>query len=460
MNDQDTIVAISTPVGYGGIGIVRVSGEQALACSERVFRPKRRRSKASSHTVTYGHVVDFETGDVVDQALLIVMRAPRSYTAEDVVEISCHGGPVPLSQTLNLLLRAGARLASPGEFTKRAFLNGRIDLAQAEAVCDMIQAKTDASARLASQQMEGRLSGKVRSIREELLSLLASIEAGIDFPEHDVEELTRSELDGGLRSVRSEISHLLQSAVAGRVFREGVRVSIVGRPNVGKSSLLNALLGHERAIVTAVPGTTRDLIEETASIRGIPFVLTDTAGIRDTEDAVERIGVERAQLALGNADLTIAVFDATMELTSDDFEVIQRAHKKPTIVVLNKIDAASQVTARLELSEAFGGQDVLEVSALRGTGMDAVIDALFTMATGDRRIDVESATVTNIRHQECLSRAKRHVEEALVALSEEVPYDLTSIDIRSAVDALGLITGETAEEDLLDTIFRRFCIGK
>ena len=461
--DDDTIAAIATPVGPGGIGIVRLSGPSALKIASLVFAPHdgSKLVRQRSHTFKYGTVRDTQGGEAIDEAVALVWRAPRSYTREDVVEICVHGGLVPLRRTLSAVMDGGARLAEPGEFTKRAFLAGRIDLAQAEAVCDLIAAKTQVSGKLALRQLEGRLSQAVSEARALLLVLLAQIEAGIDFPEHDVEEVTRRQIGEGLDRALSVVSRLAGSATVGRIYREGVMVALVGRPNVGKSSLLNALLGQERAIVTDVPGTTRDLIEEAVSIEGIPFVLTDTAGIRPARDEVEQIGVSRAQRALREADVSVVVIDATTDgLLAGDMDVIQSTGAGRVLVAVNKIDLAREGGAVAEKHVKELGLPVVKVSALTGEGLDDLRRSLCSAVVSGPAVQAESVVVTSARHESCLLQARGEIERAIGGLNAMVPYDLLSIDIRAAVDRLGLITGVTASEEILDAIFSRFCVGK
>ncbi len=460
---DDTIAAIATPAGAGGIGIVRLSGPGALRIASMVFRPhdgsEIRRQK--SHTFKYGLVRDPQTGEAIDEAVALVWRAPRSYTREDVVEISVHGGPVPLRRTLSAVLDSGAALAEPGEFTKRAFLAGRIDLAQAEAVCDLIAARTQVSGRLALRQLEGRLSRAVSEARGALLDLLSQIEAGIDFPEHDIEELTRRQIREGLNRAAGMVAGLARSASVGRIYREGVMTVLVGRPNVGKSSLLNLLLGQERAIVTDIPGTTRDLIEEALNIEGIPFVLTDTAGIRPVRDEVEQIGVSRAQRALREADVSVVVVDATTGgLLDEDRAVIEGAAGGHALVAVNKIDLSPEGAVIAEQQAEALGYRTVRVSAITGEGLDDLRQALCNMVISGPGVQSESVVVTSARHESCLLQAHGDINQAILGLDSMVPYDLVSIDIRAAVDRLGLITGETASEELLEAIFSRFCVGK
>ena len=443
---QDTIAAISTPLGEGGVGIIRLSGENARSIAEKIFD-----KPLSDHRLVYGRIVDPEHSEVVDEALVAYMVAPHTYTREDIVEINCHGGVVPLQRTLGLALGCGARLAGPGEFTLRAFLNGRIDLSQAESVLDIIQAKTDSSLRLAVQGLAGKLSGQIRGIRNELLSVLAYLTARIDFPDDEVEEQDAS---GPIQKALSDLENLIAGADAGIIYRHGIRTAIVGRPNVGKSSLLNRLLRENRAIVTPIPGTTRDTLEEMVNLKGVPFILIDTAGITDTEDAIESLGVERSRKAIAQADLVLLVIDAGKPLGAADSEIIALLDDKTALVVANKCDLPSRAD--------FAGLrwPVVSISALTGEGLDTLEERMIDVALGGRVVSSDALLVTNIRHKEALQRASKHLSQARQSLQDDVPDDFVTIDLTAALNALGEITGETVTDDLLNTIFSRFCVGK
>ena len=443
---QDTIAAISTPLGEGGIGIVRLSGARARSITQAVFG-----GQLADRRLSYGHIVDPDRKEVVDEVLVSYMAAPHTYTREDVVEINCHGGPMPLQRILQLVLGCGARLANPGEFTLRAFLNGRIDLAQAESVLDIVRSRTQASLRLAQQGLRGRLSADVRSIRSRLLSALAYLTARVDFPEDEIEP---QDVSVTLNEALTELRRLLATADAGMVYRQGVRTAIVGRPNVGKSSLLNRLLREDRAIVAAVPGTTRDVIEEGVNLGGVPFVLLDTAGITDSRDPVERLGVERSRRAIGQADLVLPVIDVSEPVSEADRQILGLIGEKPALVAANKCDLP--VRATLEGMR----WPVVLLSALTGVGLPRLEEAMVTLALGGKVVASDALLVSNPRHKDAMERAERGVSQALAGLASGVPDDFATIELTAALDALGEITGETVSDALLETIFSRFCIGK
>jgi len=450
---DDTIAAISTPLGEGGIGIVRLSGPEALSIVEGLFRPHRPGQKLRSYRLHYGHIIDPADGTVVDEVLVSYMRAPYSYTRQDVVEINCHGGIVPLRRVLQLALAAGARLAEPGELTLRAFLNGRIDLAQAEAVLDIVRAKTDAALRVAMDQLVGHLSDKVRTLRGRLMDILAYLEATIDFVE---DEIPPREIGPELEELEGQLTELLAEAEQGLIYRQGVRAAIVGRPNVGKSSLLNALLRVSRAIVTPIPGTTRDTLEETCNLRGIPITLVDTAGIGAAEGLIERLGIERSRQALAQADLVLLVVDGSEQLQSEDWEIADLVGTRPTLVVVNKQD----LPQRVELDGFLPGASRVRISALTGQGLAELEQAIVDLLLSGEVLASQTPLVSNPRHQALLQQAREGIRAAQATLAQGLPNDLVAIDLTEAVRALGQITGQTVSEDLLETIFANFCVGK
>jgi tRNA modification GTPase len=458
---EPTIAAIATPTGTGGIGVIRVSGSRALPILRQLFRPRRPQRRPISHQMVYGWLLHPETGTPIDEVLAVYMRAPHSYTREDVVEIHCHGSYLVLRQVLAAVLAAGARLAEPGEFTKRAFLNGRIDLTRAEAVLELLEARTEQSLALAMGQLGGRLEEQVQKIRQALLDVRAILEVAIDFPEEDVDILNPDELrQQMLDRAEAPLLELIGSSERGRVFREGVAVVILGRPNVGKSSLLNSLLREERAIVTAVPGTTRDTIEEVLDIRGIPVRIVDTAGIRETSEAVEELGIRRAHQKAAAADLVLLLLDGAEPPGEADRPLQASIGGKPMIAVINKIDIASE--AHLAgYRQAFGEPGPVMISAKTGEGIAALEAAIEAAVIGDLLpADPSHACVPNLRHEAALRKTLAAVRMVMTGLASGLSADLLAIEVQSGLDYLGDIVGETTAEDVLDTIFDRFCIGK
>ncbi len=451
---DDTIAAISTPIGQGGIGIVRMSGDEALPIATRIFVPQRPwQGEPASHYLHYGHIVDPETENVVDEVLLSHMKAPRTYTRQDIVEINAHGGIVPLREILSLCLDGGARMAREGEFTLRAFLNGRIDLTQAEAVADIIRARTEASLRVAVNQLNGSLASEVKEIREKLMHALAYLEAVIDFPEEDIPP---QDVEGPLEEAARDLEALLEEAKRGIIYRQGIHVAIVGRPNVGKSSLLNTLLRTDRAIVTPIPGTTRDTLEETVDLDGIPFVLVDTAGIDETDNVIEQQGIERSRAAVQQADMALLVVDGSEQVTEADRQVAALCVDKPSIVVVNKEDLPIVCRYRDILPDA----PHITISALRRTGISELEELVVDTVLSGRIVTGETPVASNPRHRALFRRALESVNHAQEAARRGLPADFLTIDISEAVDALGRVTGETASEELLESIFSDFCIGK
>lgn len=463
MFTDDTIAAISTPLGEGGIGIVRLSGKDSIEIVEKVFTSLKNKSlkDVGSYKVIYGHIKDPLTGEEIDEVLVTVMRSPYSYTREDVVEINCHAGMVTLRKTFELVLKEGARLAEPGEFTKRAFINGRIDLSQAEAVLDLIRSKTDESRRIAIEQLQGGLSGKITTLRDRLKELCAHLEAYIDFPDEAIEIATKEDMVESMNEIETELQKLLKTYDEARFFREGLSTAIVGRPNVGKSSLLNALLQKDRAIVTALPGTTRDVIEEYLNINGLPLRIMDTAGIRDVQNIAEKEGVKRSLQSIENADLVIAIFDRSEPLRDEDFEVIGKIKGKNAIIIMNKCDlpAAFDETA-LALNLTFCDSHVLHISATRGDGLEELKEWIFNSSLKDWREGKDGVLVTNLRHKTALENAMASLGMAMSGFTENKPLEITALELRDSLDRLGEIVGAVTTEDILDNIFKNFCIGK
>ncbi len=453
---QDTIAAIATPPGVGGVGIVRVSGPLAEEVAKKIFRPRRDISQFKSHRLYYGHIIDPETQEVIDEVLIALMRAPHSYTGEDVLEIYAHGGPLILKRILELCLNAGARLAGPGEFTKRAFLNGRMDLTQAEAVLQLINARTEQELKIATKQLQGYLGKRIEGIRKCLIEFKAHLEVAIDFPEEDVEivppEVWLPRLE---KEVITPIKKLLLAYEHGRVLREGALMAIVGRPNVGKSSLLNCLLREERAIVTPIPGTTRDVIEEAINIKGIPIRIADTAGLRKATDAVEAIGVERAKKKIAEADIILWVVDISQALTEEDREIYREIAGKNVILVLNKCD----LPVKVNVDNEFKDLPMVKISALYSQGIEKLEEIIYNCLIGEEKEQVVSF-VPSLRHKKALEKAFSAVLRIKEAIEKKLPPVFISVDVQEALDYLGEIIGETTPEEVLNYIFSQFCIGK
>jgi tRNA modification GTPase len=458
----DTIAAISTPMGEGAISIVRLSGDDAIKIADQLFSgvKGKRLANVETHTIHYGHLLDPKTQEVVEEVMVSVMKGPKTFTKEDVVEINCHGGIVSVNRVLQFVLNYGARLAEPGEFTKRAFLNGRIDLSQAEAVMDLIRAKTDKAMNVALGQMEGRLSKLIKKLRQEILETLAQIEVNIDYPEYDdVEEMTHSMLIEKAVYVRTEIERLLQTSQQGKILREGLSTVIIGRPNVGKSSLLNSLVHENKAIVTDIPGTTRDVIEEYVNVRGVPLRLLDTAGIRETEDIVERIGVERSRQVLKEADLILLVVNYADELTEEDRNIFKAVEGMDVIVIINKTDLPQRIdlgTVR-ELSKE---HKLVTTSLLEEQGIDELEEAIASMFFSGSIESGDLTYVSNSRHIALLNQSLHSIEEAINGVDMGVPIDIIQIDLTRTWELLGEIIGESVHESLIDQLFSQFCLGK
>ncbi len=448
-----TICAIATPMGTGGISVIRISGGEAIDIAEKVF--SRSIKDKPSHTVHYGFIRNGK-GETVDEVLLTLMRAPKTFTREDIVEISCHGGVVTTKKVLEAVIEAGAVMAEAGEFTKRAFVNGRIDLSQAEAVIDVINAKNEISQRNAVSQLGGTLSREIKSVRDELVHLCARMQVLIDYPDEDLEDISEDDIRDICRSCAEKINKLMDTTESGRIVRDGIRTAIVGKPNVGKSSIMNALAQEERAIVTDVAGTTRDVIEESITVKGIPLILSDTAGIHETEDAVEKIGVKKSKEYIDGADLVIVVLDSTREMDGDDREVLDLTKDKKRIILINKTDAG-EVISRNDFSE---NDYVLEISAKTMDGMDR-LSGIVSQMCGLGEIEAENGRIiTNMRHKTALIGARDALQAVANALEAGMPTDIVSIDIAGAMNSLGEITGESVSESVVADIFHNFCVGK
>lgn len=456
---EDTIAAVATAYGEGGIGIIRISGENSLSILKEVFDPAADNKEIASRRMTYGKIIDKDADQIIDEVLAVYMKGPKTYTAEDVVEINCHGSMVSLRKTLALVLRKGARLAEPGEFTKRAFLNGRLDLSQAEAVIDVIKAKTDKSFDVALSQLEGTLSTKISEIRARLLDLLVDITVNIDYPDEDIEYITYEKLEKNISSIGEMIEKLLSTASTGRMIREGIRVAIVGKPNVGKSSLMNGLLKETRAIVTEVPGTTRDTIEEAISIRNIPVYLVDTAGIRQTDDMVEKIGIEKSKEAFNNSDFVIFILDGSVPLSQEDREIAEYLKTRKSLVLINKSDL-TQAFTHDQVKEIIPDAKIIETSFIMGEGINEIEEFIEEMVYGGEIVQSESLMVNNVRHIELLNKGRDSLRDALNMAQMKEALDFIEIDVKNAYEFLGEIIGETVSDDIIDEVFARFCLGK
>lgn len=457
MTDTRTIAAISTPVGVGGIAVIRLSGSLAIDIADKVYRGRKKLADVETHTVNYGFIKDADE-NTVDEVLVTVMRAPRSYTKEDVVEISTHGGLVASKNVLKCLISAGAYPAEPGEFTKRAFLNGRIDLSQAEAIIDVINSKTSLAQQNAMSQMSGGLSKEINSARADLISLAASMQVIIDYPDEELEDVTCDDIYERTTAVKNKIEKMIASSENGKIIKDGIRAVISGKPNVGKSSLLNFLAREERAIVTDIAGTTRDIIEETVNLDGVPLILTDTAGIRQTDDAVEKIGVERSLKSVSGADLNIVVLDASTEPDDEEKKLIDDTEGKKRIVIINKSDIRLEDAVK-KVKELLKDEPI-EISVKNGDGVDVLVNHIKEMYKLGEIGKNENSIITNIRHLSALQRAKEALENVCDAISSGMPSDIASIDLNIAIESLGEITGASVSEDIVSAIFHDFCVGK
>lgn len=457
---EDTIAAIATAYGEGGIGIIRISGPDTLFVLNRLFIPQNPNNfSLTNRQMTYGYIKDPDTGRIVDEVLCVYMKSPYTYTREDVAEINCHGSMVSLRKTLELTIKNGARLAEPGEFTKRAFLNGRLDLSQAEAVIDLIKAKTDKSFDVAMEQLEGKLSENIKDIRAELMDLLVNLTVNIDYPDEDIEELTYVQIEKNILHIGDMVEKLLDTSDSGKIIREGLNVAIIGKPNVGKSSLMNELLREKRAIVTEIPGTTRDTIEEIINIKNIPVRLTDTAGIRETEDKIEKIGIEKSKKSFNEADLILFVMDSSRRISDEDWEIINYIGNRRAIVLMNKMDLG-QIWYEEEISKFLPNSIILQTSIVENQGIEKIEQEILNMVYSGNISQNESLLVTNIRHKELLERAADSLKDALNMTQAKEAMDFIEVDVKNAYAYLGEIIGETVSDDIIKEVFSRFCLGK
>lgn len=458
--DFDTITSISTPMGEGAIGIVRLSGPQAIEIGDILYKGKKKLSEVETHTINYGHIIDPETNETVEEVMVSVLRAPKTFTREDIIEINCHGGILTINRILELTMTYGARMAEPGEYTKRAFLNGRIDLSQAEAVMDFIRSKTDRASKVAMNQIEGRLSDLIKKQRQSILEILAQVEVNIDYPEYDdVEDATTEFLLEQSKRIKEEINRLLETGAQGKIMREGLSTVIVGRPNVGKSSMLNNLIQDNKAIVTEVAGTTRDVLEEYVNVRGVPLRLVDTAGIRDTEDIVEKIGVERSRKALSEADLILFVLNNNEPLTEDDQTLFEVIKNEDVIVIINKTDLEQRLDVS-ELREMIGDMPLIQTSMLKQEGIDELEIQIKDLFFGGEVQNQDMTYVSNSRHISLLKQARQSIQDAIDAAESGIPMDMVQIDLTRTWEILGEIIGESASDELIDQLFSQFCLGK
>ncbi|MEL1195134.1 tRNA uridine-5-carboxymethylaminomethyl(34) synthesis GTPase MnmE [Staphylococcus epidermidis] len=458
--DFDTITSISTPMGEGAIGIVRLSGPQAIEIGDILYKGKKKLSEVETHTINYGHIIDPETNETVEEVMVSVLRAPKTFTREDIIEINCHGGILTINRILELTMTYGARMAEPGEYTKRAFLNGRIDLSQAEAVMDFIRSKTDRASKVAMNQIEGRLSDLIKKQRQSILEILAQVEVNIDYPEYDdVEDATTDFLLEQSKRIKEEINQLLETGAQGKIMREGLSTVIVGRPNVGKSSMLNNLIQDNKAIVTEVAGTTRDVLEEYVNVRGVPLRLVDTAGIRDTEDIVEKIGVERSRKALNEADLILFVLNNNEPLTEDDQTLFEVIKNEDVIVIINKTDLEQRLDVS-ELREMIGDMPLIQTSMLKQEGIDELEIQIKDLFFGGEVQNQDMTYLSNSRHISLLKQARQSIQDAIDAAESGIPMDMVQIDLTRTWEILGEIIGESASDELIDQLFSQFCLGK
>ncbi len=458
---MSTIAAISTAPAIGGIGIVRMSGKDCFEVLEKIFKPKNPETieNIAGYIIKYGTIVNPETNRVVDEVLVSYFKCPKSYTAENMCEINSHGGIVVLREILELCLKNGAELAKPGEFTERAFLNGRIDLTQAEAIIDIINAKSTREAQESANQLEGYLSRKINEIREKIMDIMVKIEANIDYPEYDVEEVSNKDAENKLKEIENELIKLSKTFENGKILKEGVKIAIIGSPNAGKSSLLNSMLKEERAIVTDIAGTTRDIIEEQISIEGIPFKVIDTAGIRDAKDKIEQIGIEKSKKAANEADVILAVFDSSVPLNDEDREILNLLKHKKSIIVLNKTDLKQIVNNECkEIQDV--NTEVINISLKNNEGLERIYKSLVKMFNLNQINLDNELTITNIRHQELINKAIESTRMALNDLNNSMPIDIISINIKEILEHLGEITGDNVSEDIIKRIFAKFCLGK
>lgn len=457
--DTDTITALATRAGEAAVNIIKISGPQSINIAEKIFRSKndRKISGIKTYNMIYGNIID--GNDVIDEVLISVMRAPKSYTREDVVEINCHGGLTAVNRIIKMVIDKGARLAEPGEFTKRAFLNGRIDLSQAEAVIDIINAKTVESLKIASNNLKGSLSNEIRNIREKLLEIIINLEASIDFIEEDLEIIPYAEIKEKIIKINDSLKELIKNEEKGEIIKNGIKITIAGKPNVGKSSLLNLIAKKEKAIVTSIPGTTRDAIDEILYMEGIPVIITDTAGIRKSKNYIEKIGVKRSISEMEKSDIVVIVIDNSTKITDEDIEILNKAKGKRLIICINKIDKKSKIKKE-ELEKYAKDKYILEISALKKLGINKLEEAIMELTIGKEKFDIEEKIIINQRQKITIEKAKNSIENAITAIEMKLSEEFSALDLRTAYNMLGEIIGENAGEEILNEIFKKFCVGK
>jgi len=454
---MSTIAAISTAMGNSGIGIIRMSGDESFDIIKKIFKTKSKKVDIKPNTINYGYIVSGD--EIIDEVLVSFFRSPKSFTTENMVEINSHGGIIIMNKILDLCLKNGAELAEPGEFTKRAFLNGRIDLSQAEAIVDIINAKSEKEAKASMKQLNGYLSNKLHKIKDKIMEVLVDIEASIDYPEYDIEEVTENRVAISMEEIKKELDSLRKTFDNGKLIKDGIKVAIIGKPNAGKSSLLNAILKEERAIVTEIEGTTRDTIEEFIQIDGIPIKIIDTAGIRETENIVEQIGITKSKEAANEADLIIAIIDSSKELSKEDIEILEFIKDKKAIILLNKMDLESKVSHE-DILKIISNKEILDISALNKEGIEKLFEIISNMYKFNEIEIDDSVTITNNRHKIAIEKMIKSVEKAEEAISNAMPIDVVTIHITDILEEMGKITGESVSEDIINEIFKKFCLGK
>ena len=454
---MSTIAAISTAMGNSGIGIIRMSGDESFDIIRKIFKTKSEKVDIKPNTINYGYIVSGD--EIIDEVLVSFFKSPKSFTTENMVEINSHGGIVIMNKILDLCIKNGAELAEPGEFTKRAFLNGRIDLSQAEAIVDIINAKSEKEAKASVKQLNGYLSNRLHSIKDRIMEVLVDIEASIDYPEYDIEEVTENRVANSMKEIKEELNNLRKTFDNGKLIKEGIKVAIIGRPNAGKSSLLNAILKEDRAIVTEIEGTTRDTIEEFIQIDGIPIKIIDTAGIRETENIVEQIGITKSKEAANEADLVIAIIDSSKELSKEDIEILKFIKDKKAIILLNKMDLDTKVTHE-KIIKIVNNKEILDISALNKEGIEELFETISNMYKFNEIEIDDSVTITNNRHKNAIENMIKSVEKAEDAINRKMPIDVVTIHITDILGEMGKITGESVSEDVINEIFKKFCLGK